>query len=241
MRLPATALAAALMTATLPSLTVRAEGAWGVYHCGYCYGDSGFGYEVYGCTAIYSYSWYREHRCTSHRDVRRHAAVRGVRRARSFNSAAAASSSGLATTGSPSLSSPSVSLPSVSSPSTSTVEPAPAAKQLSSTATKLPPTKVDATNTTVSESEIQRKLADTEADLKQAKAEAGRAAKEAQQAKADAQVALQSKAEAEHKLAESEATEKRKLSQTDPLGTWLRGLGAWLRVVLFGPPNPENP
>jgi chromosome segregation ATPase len=87
----------------------------------------------------------------------------------------------------------------------------------------------------------QRKLADTEADLKQAKDEAARATKEAQQEKADAQVARQSKAEAERKLAELEATERREQNQADPLGTWLRGLGAWLRVGLFGPPNPENP
>jgi hypothetical protein len=92
MRLRATALAAVLMAAIFPSLTVQAE-AWGVYHCGYCYGESGFGYEVYGCTPIYSYGWtypaYREHRCASHRYVRRPAAIRGVRRARFSNSAAA--------------------------------------------------------------------------------------------------------------------------------------------------------
>ena len=105
--------------------------------------------------------------------------------------------------------------------------------------------KVDAINARASESMAQRKLANTEADLKQAKDEAARAAKEAQQARADAQAARQSKAEAERKLAESEAarrvTEAKKHSQTDPLGTWLRGLGAWLRVGLFGPSNPENP
>ncbi|MFY9839131.1 MAG: hypothetical protein WAK55_22170, partial [Xanthobacteraceae bacterium] len=118
-----------------------------------------------------------------------------------------------------------------------------------------------AINAKASESEIQRKLADTEAnlnqakdqvaqatkearqaradaqserqstqaDLKQAKDQASQATKEARQARADAQAAQQSKAEAENKLAESEAartaTEERKQSQTDPLGTWLRGLG----------------
>ena len=101
--------------------------------------------------------------------------------------------------------------------------------------------KTDAEIARASEATTQRKLADTEANLKQAKDEAAQATKEAQQAKADAQAAQQSKAEAERKLAESEATEKRKQSQTDPLGTWLRGLGAWIRVGLFGPSNPENP
>jgi hypothetical protein len=101
--------------------------------------------------------------------------------------------------------------------------------------------KVDAINARASESMAQRKLANTEADLKQAKDEAARATKEAQQAKADAQVARQSKAAAERKLAQSEAARTATQSQTDPLGTWLRGLGAWLRVGLFGPSNPENP
>jgi chromosome segregation ATPase len=135
-----------------------------------------------------------------------------------------------------------------------------------STVKELQRAKVDAINARTAESMAQRKLADTEADLrqakdetaratkeaqqakadaeadlKQAKDEAARATKEAQQAKADAQVARQSKAEAERKLTELEATEKREQNEADPLGTWLRGLGAWLRVGLFGPPNPENP
>jgi hypothetical protein len=80
--------------------------------------------------------------------------------------------------------------------------------------------------------DAQSERQSTEAALKQAKDEAARAAKEAQQARADAQAARQSTAEAERKLAESEAartaTEAQKQSQTDPLGTWLRGLGAWL-------------
>jgi uncharacterized protein (DUF3084 family) len=85
--------------------------------------------------------------------------------------------------------------------------------------------KVDAINARAVESTAQRKLADTEADLKQAKDEAARATKEAQQAKADAQAARQSQAEAKRKLAE-------KQSQADPLGTWLRGFGAWLRGLV---------
>jgi hypothetical protein len=45
----------------------------------------------------------------------------------------------------------------------------------------------------------QRKLADTEADLKQAKDEAAQASKEAEQAKMDAQKAGESRAQAENK------------------------------------------
>ena len=117
--------------------------------------------------------------------------------------------------------------------------------------------KVDAINARASESMAQRKLADTEADLKQAKDEAAQASKEAQQAKVDAQATRQSteadlkrakdeagraskeaqqlKAdaqaaqEAERKLVESEATRR---AATDPLGSWLRRLSAWLRGLV---------
>jgi hypothetical protein len=58
----------------------------------------------------------------------------------------------------------------------------------------------------------QRKLADTEANLKQAKDEAARATKEAQQAKADAQAALQS-TEADLKQAKDEAARATKEAQ----------------------------
>jgi len=245
MRLSTAALTAGLMAASVPSPTVPAEGAGGGW--AYC------GYGGYGC----GYSACREHRYASH--VRRHS--RSVRRERAKSAAAA---SGAATTRSPSLSSPSV-----SSPSTSTVQPAPwtnepSTQRVGSTAEELRQAKVDAINTRASESAAQRELADTEANLKQAKDEAARATKEAQQAKADAQserqsaeanlkqakdeaaratkeaqqakaddqAAQQSKAETERKLAESEvartATEEQKRSQTDPLGTWLRGLGTWL-------------
>jgi hypothetical protein len=148
--------------------------------------------------------------------------------------------------------------PSPSSPSMSTVQPAPPTNEPSTSMVKeLQQAKVDAINARASESMTQRKLADTEADLKQAKdetaravkeaqqtktdaraarqsseadlkqakAEAARATKEAQQAKTDAQAARQSQAEAERKLAE-------KQSQADPLGTWLRRLGAWLRGLV---------
>ncbi|MGB8631205.1 MAG: hypothetical protein WCD69_17780 [Xanthobacteraceae bacterium] len=137
---------------------------------------------------------------------------------------------------------------------------------MGSTTEELQQAKVDAINTRASESAAQRKLADTEANLKQAKDEAARATKEAQQAKAaaqserqsaeanlkqarddaaratkeaqqakaDDQAARQSKAQAERKLADSDAArttaEEQKRSQTDPLGTWLRGVGTrWLR------------
>jgi hypothetical protein len=267
MRLHAAALTG-LMAVAVPSLIVPAEGAWGGW--GYAYPYCGYGYGIYGYAPVYGYCCgypaYREHRSSSHRYVLRriYAAVRGVRRVRAFKSAAAASSSGAAMTGSPSLSSLSL-----SSPSISTVQPAPPANepstQAGSTAKELQQAKVDAINARASESMAQRKLADTEANLKQAKDgaaratqeaqqakadaqavrqsaetnlkqakdEAARATKEAQQAKADAQAARQSKAEAERKLAESEAartaTEKQKQSQADPLGTWLRGLSRWLR------------
>jgi hypothetical protein len=93
--------------------------------------------------------------------------------------------------------------------------------------------KADAENARASEATAQRKLAETEANLKQANDAAALATKEAEQAKADAQVARQSKAEAERKIVQSEAartaTEEQKQRQADPLGTWLRGLGIWLR------------
>ena len=76
---------------------------------------------------------------------------------------------------------------------------------MDSTLKELKQAKADTQNARASESTAQRKLAHTEADLKQAKDEAAIATKEVQQARADAQVARQSKAEAERKLAESEA------------------------------------
>jgi hypothetical protein len=174
--------------------------------------------------------------------------------------------SGRATTRTPSsrsqsslyLSTRSPSSPSPSSASTSMVQPAPPTDESSMTMVKeLQQAKVDAINARASESMTQRKLADTEADLKQAKDVAAQAAKEAQQAKTDAQAARQSseadlkqaKAEAARATKEaqqaktdaqaarqSQAEAERKLvekqSQADPLGTWLRGLGAWLRGLV---------
>jgi hypothetical protein len=278
MRLHNAALAAGLMAATVPSPTIPAE-AWGGGSYRF-YPDCGYGYWDYGRVLIYSYGCgypaHREHRYAFHRPMGRHvsAVVRGVRRARASKPAAAASSGAPATLGpsvaSPSVASPPVASPPVASPSTSTVQPVPAANQPStqvgSTAKELQQAKVDAINARASESMAQHKLADTEANLKQAKDEAtqatqeaeqakaaaqaerrsaeanlkqardqaAQAAREAVQAKADAEAARQSKAEAERKLAESEAvraaTEEQTQSQTDPLGTWLRGLGTrWLQ------------
>jgi hypothetical protein len=90
------------------------------------------------------------------------------------------------------------------------VQPAPPASESSrtqadSTVKQLQQAKVDAINARASESIAQRKLTNTEADLKQAKDDAAQATKEAEQAKTDAQNARQSKAEAERKLAAAEA------------------------------------
>jgi hypothetical protein len=270
MRLHNAVLAAGLMAATVPSSTIAAE-AWGSGGYGF-YPDCGYGYWDYGQVVIYSYGCghpaYREHRYAFHRYIGRHVyvPVRGVRRARALKSTAAASS------GAPATLSPSVASPPVASPATSTVQPAPPANepstQVGSTAKELQQAKVDAINARASESMAQHKLANTEANLKQAKDEATQANQEAEhakadaqaerqsaeanlkqardqaaqsgreavQAKADAQAARQSKAETERKLAESEAartaTKEQTQSQTDPLGTWLRGLGQGLRSWL---------
>ena len=90
------------------------------------------------------------------------------------------------------------------------LQPAPPAKepsktQADSTVKELQRAKVEAIHLRVSEELAQHKLADAEADLKQAKEEAAQATKEAQQAKADAQAARKSQAAAESKLAIVEA------------------------------------
>jgi chromosome segregation ATPase len=86
------------------------------------------------------------------------------------------------------------------------VQPAPPTNEPSKTMVKeLQQAKVDALNARTSESMAQRKLADAEADLKQAKEEAAQATKEAEQAKMDAQKARESRAQAENKLAAAEA------------------------------------
>ena len=105
--------------------------------------------------------------------------------------------------------------------------------------------KVDALNARTSESMAQRKLADTEANLKQTRAEAAQATKEAEQARADARTARQSQIQAESKLADSEAARVAAESgeqACQSAGKSQPGLGGWLRG-LFGrePSNPQNP
>jgi hypothetical protein len=65
--------------------------------------------------------------------------------------------------------------------------------------------KNDALDAKTSEQGARRKLAEAQADLKQAKDEAGRATKQAEHAKADAQSAREAQAKAENKLADAEA------------------------------------
>ena len=126
------------------------------------------------------------------------------------------------------------------------VQPAPPTNEPSKTMVKeLQQAKVDALNARTSESMTQRKLADTEADLKQAKDEAARATKEAQQERADAQAALQSKTQTERKLADAEAARTAAEGREQTCQNAAKsqpGFGAWLRG-LFGrkPPNPQNP
>jgi chromosome segregation ATPase len=105
--------------------------------------------------------------------------------------------------------------------------------------------KVEAINARASESTAQRKLADTQADLKQAKEDVGRANQEAEKAKADARAARQSKTEAERKLADSEAARQAAEEQEQACQSAAKsqpGIGGWLRG-LFGhkPANPQNP
>ena len=112
-----------------------------------------------------------------------------------------------------------------------------------STVKELQLAKVDAINAKASEAMAQRKLADTEADLKQAKDEAARATKEAEQARADAQAARQSTTQTERKLAESEAARTAAEGREQTCQNAAKsqsGFRGWLRG-LFGPSNPENP
>ena len=81
----------------------------------------------------------------------------------------------------------------------------PAKTQSDSTVKELQRAKVEAIHLRVSEELAQHKLADAEADLKQAKDEAAQATKQADQARNDAQAARKSQAAAESKLAIAEA------------------------------------
>jgi len=151
------------------------------------------------------------------RDVRiERSAAAGKATTRTPSSSSASSLSSLylsspsSSSPSPSASSPSPSSPSPSSPRTSMVQPAPPAKEPSktqsdSTVKELQRAKLEAIDLRASKELAQHKLADAEADLKQAKDEAAQATKEAEQAKMDAQKARESQAKAESKLAIAEA------------------------------------
>ena len=183
------------------------------------------------------------------RDVRIYrstAAGKATTRTPSSSSASSLSSLYLSSPSSSSPS-PSASSPSASSPRTSMLQPAPPANEPSktqsdSTVKELQRAKVEAIHLRVSEELAQHKLADAEADLKQAKDEAAQATKEAEQAKMDAQKARESQAKAENKLADAERarvaakeSEKacRSAAKSQPgLGTRLR---SW-----FGH-KPSNP
>ena len=102
--------------------------------------------------------------------------------------------------------------------------------------------KTDALDAKTSEQVARRKLADAQADLKQAKNDAGRATKVAEQAKADAQTAREAQAKAESKLVDAErarvaAEEQEKACQSAAKSQ--SGLGARLRSW-FGR-KPSNP
>ena len=148
-------------------------------------------------------------------------------------------------TRSPSTRSP-PSSPPPSSPSMAMVQPAPPTNEPSTSMVKeLQQAKVDALNARTSQSMAQRKLADTEANLKQTRAEAAQATKEAEQARADARTARQSQIQAESKLADSEAARVAAESGEQACQSAAKGqpgLGGWLRG-LFGrePSNPQNP
>lgn len=102
--------------------------------------------------------------------------------------------------------------------------------------------RTDAQNARASEALTQRKLADTEADLKRAKEEAGRASKEAEQAKMDAKNAQEAKAQAERKLADAEAARsaaEERLKASEDAAKNQGGFGTHLRSW-FGH-KPSNP
>jgi len=90
----------------------------------------------------------------------------------------------------------------------------------------------DAQQARASDALTQRKLADTEADLKRAKEEAGRATKEAEQAKDDAQRAREAQTKAENKFADADAARaaaEERLKASESADKNQGGIGAWLR------------
>ena len=127
------------------------------------------------------------------------------------------------------------------------LQPAPPAKEPSktqsdSTVKELQRAKVEAIHLRVSEELAQRKLADAEADLKQAKDEAAQATKEAEQAKNDAQSAREAQAKAENKFHDADdarvAAEER-LKASEDAAKNQGGFGTRLRSW-FGR-KPSNP
>jgi hypothetical protein len=188
--------------------------------------------------------------------------ARDVRAIRS----AEATSSGATTRTRSSRSTPTV--PSTPTPtlapagSGSTVQPTPAdSTSRSSPSTNEPPMAADSTlkelarvkadaqnaradeqKARTSEALAQRKLADTEADLKRAKEETARVTKEAEQAKNDAQSAREAQAKAESKLVDAErartAAEER-LKASESAAKSQTGFGArWRSWFGQRPPNP---
>jgi hypothetical protein len=102
--------------------------------------------------------------------------------------------------------------------------------------------KTDALNAKISEEAVRRKLADAEANLKQAKDEAGRATKQAEHAQADAQTAREAQAKAENKLADAEAARtaaEERLKASEDAAKNQGGFGTRLRSW-FGH-RPSNP
>jgi hypothetical protein len=169
--------------------------------------------------------------------------ITGLEMARDVRLIRSADATGAVTTRN--LSSP----PTVQPPPTSSASPGPAAnppskteadsmlKELNQAKADAKQAKADAQNARTSEAMAQRKLADTETDLKRTKDEAGQATKEAQRAKADAQAARKSQADAENKLADANAARvaaegREQACQSTSLGARLR---SW-----FGR-EPSNP
>ena len=119
-------------------------------------------------------------------------------------------------------------------------------KELARVKTDAQNARADEQKARTSEALAQRKLADTEADLKRAKEETARVTKEAEQAKNDAQSARASQTKAESKLADVEAArsaaeERLKASESAKKSEpgVSTSLSSWLRSWLGR--KPSNP
>ena len=133
-----------------------------------------------------------------------------------------------------------------SSPSVPTVQPATAVpipdkdvskKEDSEAKSEVERANVEIQTAKASEVSAQRKLADAEAALKQAKEEAGRATAEAERAKAEAKKARELEAAVKQKLADAEAA-RAKAEQACHTDTTRPSLGGRLRRWLGRTPNP---